>query len=262
VAHAAGARWVGVDTLVTRRDAFDRLVRASCSRFGSDDHALVGAQVVRESVAQVVAAATEAWGRHRQLHDWRAGNVCLLPGPDRVLVGLRRLDPLVRYPALDDDAGLDQFVHQVLGPPVPAGARPPGPPAEAAAVASIVAAARRSFRSGDRHYWGTAALALVNTLTAVGHDVGARADDDRDRLLARRPDLARTVDLRTAPAGPDETVTCARRQTCCLLYRLPGGVRCGTCSLRDPEATARSLVERAVALRLSRRPAAASVPVG
>jgi hypothetical protein len=96
---------------------------------------------------------------------------------------------------------------------------------------------------------------VANALTAVSHDVGTRADRDRARLLARRPDLARTVELLTIDdgLGTGDTVSCARRLTCCLLVKLPGEVQCGTCNLRDRDVCIASMTAWARAERVSCR---------
>jgi hypothetical protein len=91
-----------------------------------------------------------------------------------------------------------------------------------AAVAAVIAAVRREVRSGARHLWGSAALAIASTAVVLG------ADPDRDRILHSRPDLARTLELVTT-----DDITVPIRRTCCLLYKLPPHTQCGTCSLRD-----------------------------
>jgi hypothetical protein len=222
---AGAPGWVGVDALATAPEAFERLVAATAARYGTDDRALAVGQVVREAVSVVTGAAVTGWARHGGLLDWRAGNVVLRPGDRGLVVGLRRLrladagavaEAGTAGPAGAEDplAALDA---SVLGRPVPAGALPPGPPGRAATVATVVAAGRRAARTGARHYWGSAALAAVVAL--AGHPA------ERDRLLARRPDLARTVEVTGGEGGG------ARRLTCCLLVKLPDAPQCATCPL-------------------------------
>jgi hypothetical protein len=236
--------WVGLDEMLDDDGCFPALARAAGSRFMSDDLALVGAQLVREWVSTITEAAVTMWGLERRLFDWTAGNVAVRTDGSRT-VGLRRLDLLV-LPS--EGAMVDALLERALGRSLPAG------------VAAVVTAARRAVRSGDRHYWGTAGLAVANALTAVSHEVGARADRDRALLLGRRPDLARTVEVLTVDdgLGTGDTVSCARRLTCCLLVKLPGGVQCGTCNLRDRDECVASLAAWARAeRRASRRSAAA-----
>jgi hypothetical protein len=248
--------WVSLADVVDDEGCFPALARAAGPRFMSDDVALVGAQLVREWVATVTEAAVTTWGRERRLFEWTAGNVLVRTDGTRT-VGLRRLDVLV----LPDDelAGsqgvtvtspegmVDALLERVVGRSLPAG------------VAAVVTAARRAVRSGARHYWGTAGLAVANALTAVSHEVGARADRDRALLLALRPDLARTVEVLTVDdgLGTGDTVSCARRLTCCLLVKLPGEVQCGTCNLRDRDECVASMAAWARAERASRRAATA-----
>jgi hypothetical protein len=239
----AGARgWVGLDDMLDDEGCFPALARAAGARFMSDDVGLVGAQLVREWVSTIAEAAVTMWGRERRLFDWTAANVAVRTDGSRT-VGLRRLGLLV----LPEDEMVDALLDRALGRSLPAG------------VAAVVAAARRAVRSGDRHYWGTAGLAVANALTAVSHELGPRADRDRALLLARRPDLARTVEVVTVDDGllTGETVSCARRLTCCLLVKLPGAVQCGTCNLRDRDECVASLAAWARAERASRRAAMA-----
>jgi hypothetical protein len=244
---------VRVDALLADGRLFPALTRAAGPRFESDDRALVGAQLVREWVAAITAAAVTTWGRDRRLFDWSARNVLVRSDGT---VALRRADLLV----LPDDelAGLpgvtvtskqgllDGLLDGALG-------RDPGD----SAVATVIAAARRAVRSGDRHYWGTVAVTAANTLTTVSHEVGPRADWYRELILARRPDLARTVEVLTVDDGHGDTVSCARRLTCCLLVKLPGAVQCGTCNLRDRDQCAAAVAAWARAERARHRAAAA-----
>jgi hypothetical protein len=230
--------WVGLDDMLEDDGCFPALARAAGPRFMSEDVALVGAQLVREWISTITEGAVTTWGRERRLFDWTAGNLAVRSDGTRT-IGLRRLDLLVLP---DDDLG-DALLERALGRSLPAG------------VAAVVAAARRAVRSGDRHYWGTAGLAVANALTAVSHEVGARADRDRALLLGRRPDLARTVEVLTIDdgLGTGDTVSCARRLTCCLLVKLPGEVQCGTCNLRDRDECVASMAAWARAERASRR---------
>jgi hypothetical protein len=253
----AGTRgWVSLDDVLDDEGCFPALARAAGARFLSDDVALVSAQLVREWISTIAEAAVIAWGRQRRLLDWTAGNVAVRTDGSRT-VGLRRLgvlvlpdDELAGLPGVtvcSEDEMVDALLERALGRSTPA------------AVAAVVTAARRAVRSGDRHYWGTAGLAVANGLTAVSHEVGPRADRDRALLLGRRPDLARTVEVLTVDdgLGSGDTVSCARRLTCCLLVKLPGGVQCGTCNLRDRDECVASLAAWARAERASRRAATA-----
>lgn len=214
--------WLGVDALLDEPAAIDRLTRAASGRFGSDDRALVLAQVAREAISVLVTVGVHAWAVERRVPDLTAANVLLREGPAGVVVGLRRSDGASE--GFDDNKLFRLLLDRVLGDPLPLGALPAD---RVAAVAALVAAVRHVMRTGNRHLWGTAALAAVSTLTRLG----PRADTDRARLLAARPDLARTIELVTVPASED-AVTFPLRRTCCLLLKLPAGDQCGTCSLR------------------------------
>ena len=228
--------WLGVDALLEQPHLFGRLVRpAGRERFGSDDWGLVTAQVAREAISILVTAGVHTWATQRRLLDLSAANVMLREDASvGVVVGLRRLDVVVtsadsltRSPGwapgsaggsvdhpeavglgrvggsvevMDEAKMFLRLVDRALGTPLPIGMMPTGPADQVAAVAAIVATVRRTMRSGNRHLWGTAALALSSTLTHAGHTVGPRADRDRAALLAARPDLARTIELVTVPA--------------------------------------------------------------
>ena len=233
--------WVGVDALVAVPEAFERLVDATAARYRTDDRPLAVAQVVREAVSVATGAAVSGWARHGRLLDWRAGNVALRPSDRGLVVALRRPHLVVAPgdPLAGSGTGAGTGVTvahggllaaldaDLLGPSVPAGDMPPEPPWRAAAVAAVIAAGRRSARTGSRHYWGSAALAATVALAAAARDVGPAADTARDALLARRPDLARTVEL----LDDTGTAGCARRLTCCLLIKLPDAPQCATCPL-------------------------------
>jgi hypothetical protein len=216
-----------VADLLLDPDDIDPLVDAVGRRFGSADRKLLLAQVARESIAAIVTTAVELWADQRCVVDLSAANVVLRAGDDRVEIEV--CDP-TRSVGSEAEM-LDHLVDQVIGYPVEAGAVPPGQPGSVAAVAAIVATVRRLVRSGDRHLWGTAALAVVSTLARLRHALGEQADRDRVAVLGTRPDLARTLELVTV--GEDDVPTFALRRTCCLLLKLPGGPQCGTCSLGD-----------------------------
>jgi hypothetical protein len=243
---AARTGWVGVDELADDPSSLDLLLEGSGSRFRSDDRALLSAQLVRESVATLVTTAVRLWAHDRRLPQLGAGDVALREGEHATQVGLRHLrlavlagDPLAGLPGvevLDEEGMFERLLHQAIGHPVPAGALPGGPLDRRSAVATIIAAVRRAVRCGDRHLWGTAALTAGSALAAVSHTIGPRADDDRRRLFAARPDLARTVELVTVDDRVGGELTFALRRTCCLLFKLPDRTQCGTCSLHDHDA--------------------------
>jgi hypothetical protein len=234
------------------------VVAAGALRFRSDDEPLVLAQIARESIQVRVTAAVDLWTRQHRLFDLRAANVALREGEATTLVGVRRLrlavladdvlapragramglgsDDEVGVEVVDEAEMLRRLAEDVIGRPVPQGTVPRTPADRLAAVAAIVAGVRRSVRSGERHLWGTAALAVGSTLAAASHAIGPAADHDRETLFAARDDLARTVALTTVDDAMGGTVTFAVRRTCCLLLKLPDGAQCGTCSLRDRAA--------------------------
>jgi len=213
-----GAGWAAVDDL-------ESLVRAAAPRFGSADPGLVAAQVAREAISVLVTVGMEMLITRRRLLDLSAANVLLREGPEGVVVGLRDA-VVVGLDDMDEAKLFDRFDRLVVGEPLPLGATPAGPADQVAAVAAVIAAVRRTVRSGSRHLWGTAALAVASTAVVTG------ADHDRDRILRSRPDLARTIELVTVP-DDDAPLTFPLRRTCCLLYKLPPHDQCGTCSLRD-----------------------------
>jgi hypothetical protein len=276
--------WLPVHRLLDEPAAIGVLVRAAGPRrFGSDDWGLVVAQVAREAIAALVNAGVHAWAAQRRVVDLTAANVLLREGPAGIEAGLRRpdvavlpTDPLLAAgpgPAAgavegvegvgpvevaevaevaDDDKLFRRFLDRTLGDPVPIGALPGGPADRVAAVAALVATVRHTVRTGHRHLWGTAALAAAGTFTRLAAAGHTGADRDRARLLAARPDLARTIELVTVAdpcdaAGGD--VTFAVRRTCCLLLKLPAGRQCGTCSLRDRDACIAGVASWALDLR-------------
>lgn len=259
VGNLTDGGWIGLDALLRDPWTIAPLVAASgAARFRSDDWALVVAQVAREAIQVLVTGAVELWTRRRRLLAMTAADVALREGAERTEVGLRRIrlaaledDPLAPLaPGQHGEPGVDDAVvevvtegemlrrlcDRVIGPSVPLGTTPPGTADEVAAVAAIVATVRRTVRSGQRHLWGTAGLAVGSALASASHAVGERADRDRAALFAARRDLARTVSLTTVDDAMGGTVTFALRRTCCLLLKLPDGLQCGTCSLRDHDA--------------------------
>jgi hypothetical protein len=252
--------WIGLDRMLRDPWAIAPLVAASgARRFRSDDWALVVAQVARESIQVLVTAAVDLWTRHRRLLDMTAGNVALREGAVATEVGLRRIrlavlagDPLAPLAAragaeVEGEADVEievvtgaemlrRLCERVIGRAVPLGAAPGGPADGVAGVAAVVATVRRTARSGERHLWGTAGLAIGSTLASASHTLGEHADRDRAALLAARRDLARTITLTTVDDTMGGTVTFALRRTCCLLLKLPDELQCGTCSLRDHDA--------------------------
>jgi hypothetical protein len=245
----ASSGWLHVADLLRDPDGLEPLIGAASARFRSQDRALLVAQVARETISALVTVAVELWGRQRRVLDLSAANVWLRAGETAVVVGVHQPwlavladDLLAGQPGVEVIAErrmFDRLVDQTIGYPVPPGAVPPGQPATIAAVAAIVAAVRRSIRCGERQLWGTAALAIASTSAKLAHAVGRRADTDRDMVFASRPDLARTVELIQAEADADVAtgpVTFGLRRTCCLLFKLPDGDRCATCSLGDRDA--------------------------
>ncbi len=246
--------WVGLDRMLVDPWAVAPLVTVSgANRFRSDDWALVVAQVARESIQVLVTAAVNLWTRHRRLLAMTAADVVLREGPAGTEVGLRRIrlavladDPLAPLASLafrgrevevvTEAVLLRRLTERVIGRAMPLGSSPNGTANRVAAVAAIVATVRRTSRSGQRHLWGTAGLAVGSALASASHVVGERADRDRAALFAVRRDLARTVTLTTVDDALGGTVTFALRRTCCLLLKLPDELQCGTCSLRDHDS--------------------------
>jgi hypothetical protein len=240
---AADDGWVGVDELLVDPVRLGPVLEASGRRFRSVDRELLSAQVARESVSALVAGAVHLWAEQRLLPDLTAANVMLREGDRSIQVGLRSLraavlpgDPLAAQPGVEVIEEAEMFTRlldRVIGHPVASGAVPPGRSDRVAAVASVIATVRRVVRCGDRHLWGTAALAAGSALANASHTVGHRADRDRRALFAARADLARTVELVTVDDTLGGEITFPIRRTCCLLYKLPDRKQCGTCSLRD-----------------------------
>jgi hypothetical protein len=237
--------WVMGASLLTDPEAVAPLVAAGGRRLGSENQKLVVAQVAREAISILTAAGVRLWGQQRRLPDLSAANVLLRDHGSGVVVGVRRPtlavlpdDPLaVTAPGIEvlgEGAMFERLVERAVGAPVPAGSVPPGAAEEVAAVAAVVTGTRRFVRCGDRHLWGTAALAVSSTLTKLSHTVGKQADRDRQAILRARPDLARTVELVTVDDTAGDEITFAVRRTCCLLYKLQDdAAMCSTCSLRD-----------------------------
>lgn len=176
----------------------------------------VGSVLVGDLLVPVVRLSVVAWSVDRVVLDVSPANLAVdLTGsqPRLALIEPRGFGPC------DDDDVLDRFEETVLD----------------GTVTATVDALRRVERVGRRHLWGSVALAVVNTLASLSHRPGSRADADRVALLARRPDLARTLDVVTVDDAAGGEITYAIRRTCCLLVKLPGSTRCGTCSLRPRE---------------------------
>jgi hypothetical protein len=262
VGDATDGDWVGLDEMLLDPLAIGTLVRSGQERFRSEDWALVLAQIARESISVLVTAGVDLWSRHRRLFDMSAANVVLRDGPSSVQVGLRHgtlavltddpLAPLAGSAAcgagfeivvVNKAQMLQRLLDQVIGRSVPAGSVPRGAPDRVASVATIIATVRRTVRSGHRHLWGTAGLAIASSLASASHVIGDQADRDRDLIFTVRRDLARTVRMTTTDDGLGGEVTFGLRRTCCLLLKLPGGGQCGTCSLRDHDSCAARLTE-------------------
>lgn len=242
--RARSGEWVVVAGAFGDRSVLDPLVDARSGPLGASgspgDRELVVAQVVREATSVLAHAAVALWARQRRLFDWSAANVAMTAGPVGVDVGLLDAsltvgsgDPLAGAPGVGlagDEELFDRLLRIGLGEPVASGELPAGPPGDASAVATVIAAGRRRVRSGDRHLWGNVALAVANALIRPGPAVDV--DADRAALFGARPDLVRTIELCTVAThgGP---VTFPIRRTCCLLYKLPPGLKCTTCSLAD-----------------------------
>lgn len=246
--------WIAAEDLLDRPDGLMRLVRtAGPDRFRSTDQNLVLAQVAREAVAALATAAVHTWSCQRRLLDASASNVLLRDGEIAVVAALRTPtlavlpeDPLARQPGVevvDEPTMFRRLLTRTLGYPLSPGPSPPRRPAQVAAIAAVIAALRRLVRSGDRHLWGSVALAAVNALTHASHLTGERARSDLDALVSARPDLERTVELVTTHDPRGQPITFAIRRTCCLLYKLPDGRQCATCSLVDRDNRLASLSE-------------------
>jgi FhuF 2Fe-2S C-terminal domain len=239
--------WVCVAELLVDPDRLAPVVDAGCRRFGADDRSLVVAQVGRETIGSLTALAVALWVRQRRLFDLTAANVVLRGHDTAFEVALLRPalavladDPLVGDEGVEvvgEAEMLARLVDGAIGHHLPVGRAPSRQPRSMAAVAAIIATIRRAVRCGERHLWGTAALAAASAAARLSHTVGPRADHDLAALLAARPDLSRMIELVTVDdaAAPPGTITFALRRTCCLLYQLPDASQCGTCSLRDRE---------------------------
>lgn len=260
---APGLGWIGASELVSRPERLHELADAAGrDRFHSDERCLVLHQVCREAVTSLAKALIDTWCRQRRLLDVRATNVALSESRTGTMVGLKKAglmvlpgDLLAGHPGVQVTDETTMFRHLVdaLGYRLPA--EEAAPAAALSATATIIAATKRLARSGDRHLWGSLAAAVASGLTRAGHVVGGRADRDLDAILAARPDLAGTIELVTVPdacdpadpggagAEPDGSITFALRRTCCLLYKMPGGTHCSTCSLRDRDCRAAELAE-------------------
>lgn len=228
-------------------------------RFCTPDRSLALAQVVRESTATLACAAAYTWSSRRRLLDLNAANVAIHDGPAAILTALRTAnlavlpdDPLAQWAGLgtggsignvevvDEATMFSRLLDDVIGRRLPQPRNGSSnelttPPATAptAAIATIIATIRQLETTGDRHLWGSVALAVASGLTKASHVVGERADQDRAAIFAARPDLAGLVELTTVPDSRGDPLTFAIRRTCCLLYKLPQGTQCATCSLRE-----------------------------
>jgi hypothetical protein len=236
---ARSGAWRLVSGLLDGDGGLDALVDARSRPLGArpddqGDRGLVVQQVVREATSVLAGAAVGLWSQRRRLLDWSAANVALTPGPMGVDVGLVDAsltvldhDPLVgaeHVTVVDEHAMLEALLDVGLGRAVPAGERPGGAEGgHASAIGVLVAECRRMVRTGDRHLWGNVALAAANALVHA-------PEADRDLVFGGRPDLLATIEL-VDGAG----CTFALRRTCCLLYKLPAGQLCSTCSLGDRE---------------------------
>lgn len=195
-------------------DRFGRAIADRAARASTSDHVAVGSVLCRDLVVPLVRLAVAAWSEDRVVLDVSCANVAVELGGERPRLALLR--PRGRGPIGDDSALLDRFERVVLD----------------GAVVPVVEALCTVVRVGGWHLWGSAALAVVNTLATISHRADSRADADRAALLARRPDLARLVDVVSVADGRGGTITYAIRRTCCLLAKLPRAEMCGTCSLR------------------------------
>lgn len=210
----AVAGWVPLVGLI-EPDRLRRAIADGAARASTSDHVAVGSVLCRDLVVPLVRLAVAAWSEDRVVLDVSCANVAVEPGGERPRLALVR--PRGSGPIDDDSALLDRFERVVFD----------------GAVAPVVDALRSVVKVGGCHLWGSVALAVVNTLTTISHRAGSRADADRAALLARRPDLARLVDVVSVADGRGGTITYAIRRTCCLLVKLPRAEMCGTCSLRS-----------------------------
>jgi hypothetical protein len=208
--------------------AFAAGLETACRRWRTDDAVVAVSLLVRELTVAAATVAITPFARDRRLldvspdsllvrQDERVATIGLGPGPLAVLPG----DELVGADGVrvltDDDAMFEVLIAGLLDGVVP----------------RIIDAARAGVRVGSRHLWGNVALAIANTLTTISGEVGSRADRDRSRLLAARPELEPTIELLEVLDGAGRELTFAIRRTCCLVDRVPGGMRCATCSLED-----------------------------
>jgi ferric iron reductase protein FhuF len=223
---------------------FAEHVALAARRWHTDDEAVALSLFVRELTVAVTTAAVTTFARDRRLLDLSMANLACRQTEAGAAIGVVSGDLLMlpgdglegRPGAIvvqGDTALLGRLTTDVLD----------------GVVAPIIDAARTHIRLGERHLWGNVALAIANTLTTLGHRVGPRADSDRDDLLAARPELRPTIEVIRVADGSGDTVTFAIRRTCCLLDRVPGAMRCATCSLNDHDSTVRQVARYFVAER-------------
>jgi hypothetical protein len=202
-------------------------LETACHRWRTEDPVVAVSLLVRELTVAATTVAITPFARDRRLLDVSPGSVLVRQDERVATIGLGPR-PLSVLPGdelagsegvrvLTDDEMFEVLVAGLLDGVVP----------------RIIEAARAEVRVGSRHLWGNVALAIANTLTTISGEVGARADRDRARLLAARPELEPTVELLEVLDGAGRELTFAIRRTCCLVDRVPGGMRCSTCSLED-----------------------------
>jgi hypothetical protein len=90
----------------------------------------------------------------------------------------------------------------------------------------LAAAVRRQVRIGRHLLAGNLASALAGSLAALAGAGQARLDTVITQPWAQPAELAACGRWQATPAGPRYA-----RRTCCGYVRLPGGGRCGDCSL-------------------------------
>lgn len=270
--------WIAASDILRSPRRLEPLIVAASQRFGCQDRKLVLAQIARETIAQITTAAVHTWSHQRRLLDFSAANVMLREGDLAISAGLRSLrtavlasDPMATggpathgsraggagIQVLDEGQMLERLLHMTVGNPVPRGAMPEGEPEHVATVATVIAGVRSLVASGDRHLWGSAALAVTAALAQASHSRGHEAAAaDLGTVFSARPDLAATVAVIATQDDLGEPLQFAIRRTCCVLYKLrEDGMQCATCSLRDREESVASLTDwyRSERRRIRRR---------
>jgi hypothetical protein len=202
------------------------------ARYGTADPAVAAGLVGKEVVVAATRRATAAWYGHRRVPDLAPANVLVGAGPDGLTVALARERTFV----LPDDA-LVGGRHVEVRPTVDALFAELRTRWLDGLVAEVVAAVGAVARVPRSVLWGTVALAVVNDLAAVVPDLDPAGDlaGERNRLVAARPELARTIDLVAVGEG-GTAVSFAIRRTCCRLSETACGLQCSTCSKLDREA--------------------------